>query len=223
MNILAIGAHPDDIEFGCSGTLNKMKELGNKIIFLIMTKGENWEKRDAKIRIDEQKLSCDMQRVDKTYYLDIEDGRITVEIDTIEKIEKIIIENSIKTIFTNDPDDNHQDHRELADIIKSVIKLCDNVFYYETLSSRNFKANMLVNISNEYDYKKNVLRLFHSQILKYEKRGVDYMETIELINKLHGIKSKCKFAEGFYVEKMILNSFCEFCGTQQSYGDLNQI
>ena len=39
MNILAIGAHPDDIEFGCGGTLLKYSEKGHKVYILVMSKG----------------------------------------------------------------------------------------------------------------------------------------------------------------------------------------
>lgn len=44
-NILIIGAHPDDIELGCIGSLLKFKEQNKKIIYLVMTNGSNWEKK----------------------------------------------------------------------------------------------------------------------------------------------------------------------------------
>ena len=49
-NVLVIGAHPDDIELGCIGTVLKLKSAGKKIIYLVMTNGGNWEKkRECKI------------------------------------------------------------------------------------------------------------------------------------------------------------------------------
>lgn len=44
-NVLVIGAHPDDIELGCIGTVLKLKSAVKKIIYLVMTNGGNWEKK----------------------------------------------------------------------------------------------------------------------------------------------------------------------------------
>ena len=47
-NILIVGAHPDDIELGCIGSLMKLKKEGKKIVYLVMTNGGNWEKKTYK-------------------------------------------------------------------------------------------------------------------------------------------------------------------------------
>lgn len=54
-NILVIGAHPDDIEIGCTGTILKLKEEGKKVYCLIMTNGGNWLKKHIKTELKNKK------------------------------------------------------------------------------------------------------------------------------------------------------------------------
>lgn len=60
-NVLVIGAHPDDIEIGCIGTVLKLKNEGKKIIYLVMTNGGNWEKKLMWIECMKQKMQYMIQ------------------------------------------------------------------------------------------------------------------------------------------------------------------
>ena len=66
MNILAIGAHPVDIEFGCGGTLSKYSEKGHKVYLLVMSKGDKGG--NPEVRQKEQENSTRILRVEKLYY-----------------------------------------------------------------------------------------------------------------------------------------------------------
>lgn len=205
-NVLAIGAHPDDIEFGCGGTLAKFKKLGCEIIYVITTNGGNWKCKDEKVRIAEQKMACKKLEIKKVYWLNIEDGNVRTESKVIDEIERIVLQNKINIVFSNYPKDSHQDHRELANIVKSGCRFCDNIFYYETLSSSTFEPNMYVDISKEINLKGEMLNMFETQILKYSKRNMNYLELARVKNKLHGLKSSYEYAEGFFIERMKFDS-----------------
>ena len=108
MNILAIGAHPDDIEYGCGGALVKYTQRGHRLSLLILTEGGLGG--DRAIRAAEQKASNDILGVDKIYWGGYQDTHIQVDKEAISKIESVLADVSPDFIFCHYPDDTHQDH-----------------------------------------------------------------------------------------------------------------
>lgn len=200
-NVLAIGAHPDDIELGCSGSLLKLKEKGCRIVYAIMTDGGNWDRKDEKIRIDEQNDACEALGVDKIYWMNQVDGNIKVNTSIIDSLESLILEEEIDIVFSNYKDDTHQDHEELYKIVGSATRFCANVFYFESLTSKKFEPNIYLDISNYHQEKLNVINKFTSQIEKYNTRNMNLIELINCKDRINGLKSNCKYAEGFIVGK----------------------
>ena len=91
MNILAIGAHPDDIEYGCGGTLLKLKKRRKADIrFFIATHGDF--SGGAEVRIKEQEKAAEFLGVKKVYWGGFMDTRLTASKELIEKIEEAIKE-----------------------------------------------------------------------------------------------------------------------------------
>ena len=74
MNILAIGAHPDDIEFGCGGTLLKYSEQGHKVYMLVLSKGDKGG--DSEVRQKEQESSARILKIEKLFFSDYVDTEI---------------------------------------------------------------------------------------------------------------------------------------------------
>ena len=109
VNILAIGAHPDDIEFGCGGALIKYTQRGHRLFLLVMTGGELGG--SSSVRTQEQKASGNILGAEKIYWGGYEDTHLVVDVDLIGKIEAVIAEVKPDFIFCNFPDDTHQDHR----------------------------------------------------------------------------------------------------------------
>lgn len=200
-NILIVGAHPDDIELGCIATVLKLKNEGKRVYCLIMTKGENWLKKTYKERVEEQNLSFENRNFDKVYIGEFKDGYITRDADAIDYVSKIIDENNIDTVFCQYYEDSHQDHVATSLVVKSASLNCDNLLYYESLTSKNFFPNFFVDISNYENEKKEMLKCFTSQINKYMKRNQNLIEYVDSKDKLNGIKIRKKYAEGFIVDK----------------------
>lgn len=209
-NILAIGAHPDDIEIGCGGSLLKFKKMGSKIIYSVMTNGENWNGKNEKIRLLEQHDVCKEMNIDKIHWMGMEDGNVRVDTNVIDKLESIIINEKIDIVFSIYKNDTHQDHVELYKIVNSATRFCPNVFYYEGLSSKSFQPNIFIDISEYIEAKKNIINKFESQVSKYNKRKMDLVELIECKDRINGLKTGFTYAEGFIVgkvqfDKLILN------------------
>ena len=96
MNIMAIGAHPDDIEFGCGGTLINHKEFGDKVIYVCMTDTESVDATKGKVIRSESELksetqcAADVLGVDKIYYLPFKDLHVPFSFDSVSRLETII-------------------------------------------------------------------------------------------------------------------------------------
>ncbi|WP_028044384.1 PIG-L deacetylase family protein [Candidatus Stoquefichus massiliensis] len=203
-NILIIGAHPDDIELGCIGTLLKLKKHGKKIIYLVMTKGGNWEQKTYKDRVKEIRSAILCMEIDEVLIGEIKDGNLLHCSETIDFITDIIKKHQIDTIFCQYFKDTHQDHINIAKNCLSVKSICKNLIFYESLTSAEFTPNLFIDITEYEDKKKEILVNYTSQIDKYMRRNQDLMLYIDAKDKLNGIKSCVKYAEGFIINKMSL-------------------
>ena len=202
-NILIIGAHPDDIELGCVGSLMRLKKEGKKIIYLVMTNGGNWEKKTYKDRIGEIKQALHHIKVDEIVIGEIRDGYLLHNPEVIDFLSNIIKKYCIDTIFCQYYKDSHQDHVNIGLNALSVSSLCENLIFYESLTSTQFTANYYIDISEFEEEKKKALKMYSTQIKKYKRRNQDLISYIDAKDRLNGIKSHVNFAEGFIINKMI--------------------
>jgi LmbE family N-acetylglucosaminyl deacetylase len=147
-NILAIGAHPDDIEFGCGGALIKYTRKGHRLFLLVMTGGGMGG--SSSTRMKEQEDSRDILGAEKIYWGGYEDTHLITDIELIGKIEAVIGEVKPDFIFCNYPDDTHQDHRHLSQAIMSATRYIRNVLFFEGPTTQNFNPQVFVDISRGF-------------------------------------------------------------------------
>lgn len=159
--VLAIGAHPDDVEIGCAGTLAKHREEGDRIHILTMSSGAVGGHPSR--RIKEAKIAAKMQGA--TLYLGrLPDTKILNTIDTIRVIENIIHTIHPTHIYTHTINDNHQDHRNIHQASIIACRQIANVYSYHAPSSTvDFRPNFFVNIDDYLEEKIRVLQVFESQ------------------------------------------------------------
>ncbi|OGG07673.1 hypothetical protein A2872_01795 [Candidatus Gottesmanbacteria bacterium RIFCSPHIGHO2_01_FULL_42_12] len=118
--ILAIGAHPDDIEYYAGATLSRFSAIGYDVTYIIATDGEKGG--DPRMRIAELERAGHILGVKRYVYLKYPDGELEYNIKLLkEKILKIILAERPNIIFSFDPHnqfvvhkDFHPDHRALA-------------------------------------------------------------------------------------------------------------
>ena len=191
-NILIMGAHPDDIELGCIGSLLKLKNEGKKIIYLVMTNGGNWEKKTYVDRIYEVNSAIKNMQLDKVILGDVKDGYLDHNPKNIDFLVQIIKEYKIDTVFCQYYKDSHQDHVNIGLNALSISSLCNNLLFYESLTSTEFIPNFYIDISDYENSKKELLKLYESQVEKYKKRNQNLISYVDAKDKLNGIKSHTK-------------------------------
>ena len=143
--ILAVSAHPDDIEFSCGGTMFKYKELGFDIYFAVATNGENGFKikhkpksERIKIRHKEQLKAANILGAKKVFFLNQRDCHLEYTEALRAKLVKIIKEVKPDIIFSFDPANksfesinlNHRDHRIIAEAVFDAVFAARNRFSY---------------------------------------------------------------------------------------------
>jgi LmbE family N-acetylglucosaminyl deacetylase len=203
VNILAIGAHPDDIEFGCGGSLIKYTRKGHRLSLLVMTGGGGGG--PAGERMTEQAASKEILGAEEIFWGGFEDTRLPADIDMIRKIESVIESVRPEFIFCNFPDDTHQDHRHLAQAIMSATRYIRNVLFYEGPTTQNFNPQVYVDIADTLEAKLDALRAHRSQVMKTNIEDLSIIEVARSSANFRGIQGRVKYAEAFHSLRLFIN------------------
>ena len=203
VNILAIGAHPDDIEFGCGGALVKYARKGHRIYLLVMTGGGLGG--SSEVRTREQEVSGKILGTEKIYWGGYEDTHLVVDVDLIGKIESVIADVKPDFIFCHFPDDTHQDHRHLAQAIMSATRYIRNVLFFEGPTTQNFNPQVFVDISDTLDKKVEALQAHRSQVMKTNIEDLSIVEVARSSANFRGIQGRVKYAEAFHSLRLFIN------------------
>ena len=163
MRIVAVGAHPDDIEFGCFGTLSHYSSTGNKIFIVLLSSGELSEK--AEIREREARESAELINAEIKFFR-FPDANIEVNNKTIDVFRNCMSNIKPDTLFVHHPYDRHQDHVATNKICLSSANYFDKVLFYEGPSTVDFIPNVYVTIDRHFDKKVKGLNTFESQSKK---------------------------------------------------------
>lgn len=195
MNVLFIGAHPDDIELGAGGSLIKHIKKGDKIIYLVLSKGEKGG--DPIIRERELKEILDELKIKDHFLFDFPDTRLQEYfIEIKDKIEEIIEKYNPIRIYTHSLRDHHQDHITVANATKIAGRKIPQILSYWSPSTyNNFHPEYFIDISEEMKDKIKILKKFKSQSNKdFLKRSL-----VKSINRYFGYLSNIRYAEGFEI------------------------
>ena len=195
MNILALGAHPDDIEYGCGGTFLKFAKKGANIYFMVLTKGEFGG--DPLIRQKEQEEAMKILGIKKIFWGGYIDTELPNERIIISHIDKIIEEVNPDEVYVNYIEDIHQDHRTLAECVLAATRYIKRVFSYEDYTSFNFDPDIFVDIEDVLEEKQKLIEVHSSQVTKSYPTKLDMIESVRAIANFRGFQGKVKYAEGF--------------------------
>ncbi|MFH2109396.1 MAG: PIG-L deacetylase family protein [Patescibacteria group bacterium] len=196
--ILCIGAHPDDIELACVGSLLKLKAQYNcKIHYVVCTNGEL--KKAGGTRKFEQKTVCEKLGVSSIKFLGFPDSHLHLYLnDLIREIEIISDKVNPNLVFTHTNLDHHQDH--LA-VFQSTVAALRNmsvgaiILYPSANHRKSVETNLVIDISDFFTKKQEVLDLFKSQ------RNNWYLTPTFVSNfaSSMGIQFGFRYAEGFQI------------------------
>ncbi len=195
MRILALGAHPDDIEYGCGGTFIKFARRGEEIYFMVLTKGEFGG--DAEVRQKEQEEAIKFMGVKKIFWAGYKDTELPNERIIISDIDRVISEINPNEVYVNHIDDIHQDHRTLAECTLAATRYVRRVFFYEDYTSVKFEPDIFVDIGDVLEEKQKLIQIYSSQVVKSYPTKLDMNESVRAIANFRGFQGKVKYAEGF--------------------------
>jgi LmbE family N-acetylglucosaminyl deacetylase len=159
--VLAIGAHPDDVEIGCGGTLAKHRDRGDALLIVTLSRGANGG--EAPRRGDEARLAA--RRLGAALDLrDLPDGSIGDGVETIRILEAAIRAFAPTHVYTHSRDDTHQDHRAVHAATLVAARGVPNVYCYQSPSSTvEFRPQRFVDIAAYMDEKLALIALHASQ------------------------------------------------------------
>ena len=203
MKILAVGAHPDDIEFGCGGSLIKYADRGHDVFLLVMSNGEHGG--DGTVRTAEQEKAAEIMHAKELFWGGLTDTRIEIQQDTIQRIEHVIAKVSPDLIFCHFACDTHQDHRHLAQMTISATRYIRNVLFYEGPTTEGFEPHVYIDIANELERKVDTLTAHKSQIKKTNIEDVSIIEIVRSCANFRGIQGRVKYAEAFAALRLFIN------------------
>ncbi len=216
MNILAIGAHADDIEAKCGGTLLKYKAMGHKIFMVLSTTGNigsNSAASRSEIEATRKKEQLAAARLfdAEVLFLPFDDQLLEDNPTTRKAMLDAIRWADPDIIFTHDPSDPSPDHWMTSRIVTAVV-LCagsrltpserppidksPSVFFWDNGAGVNFLPEVYVDISEHIDLKKEAISQHESQLewMSTFKEN-DLFETFEVISRFRGIQAGVQYAE----------------------------
>ena len=162
MNILAIGAHPDDIELGCGGLLLKASRQDRHNIFMYtLTRGG--ASGDPEERTKELIESAKFIGAKRLWIDNFEDTKLSLSSDLINHIEFFIKKADPDIVLTHSSGDTHHDHRAIAASTMEAGRFVPNILAYEIPVTREFKPQVYYDISDVIDGKIELINIFLSQ------------------------------------------------------------
>jgi LmbE family N-acetylglucosaminyl deacetylase len=201
VKILAIGAHPDDIEFGCGGILYKLFKDKHKINLLVMTKGSVGGDSDE--RWAEQKKSASILKA-PLFCGGFKDTDVPMGRELIQVIEKTLNKIKPDIVFVNYLEDTHQDHRNLAQAVETASRYMKNVLFYEVPTTLNFLPTVFFDIGPVMPKKEQLLKSHKSQVYKTRVKNLSIVESAKSAAIFRGYQNRVKYAEGFVPQRLSL-------------------
>lgn len=220
MKVLAVGAHPDDVEFDCAGTLAKYKRLGHQVAIAVVTNGEAGsdtlcKQEIAAIRKKEAEASAAVIGAE-FYWLGYPDEFLFNTPDVRLAFIDLIRQARPDLVIAPSPgQDYHPDHTISGQIVWDIRVMvtvpnivtrhppCANIpgiVYMDTTGGVNLIPNHYVDISADIDTKKKMLSFHKSQdAWMMAQYGVTCVEMMESFNRMRGFQCSCHFAEGFRI------------------------
>ncbi|WP_022772804.1 PIG-L deacetylase family protein [Butyrivibrio sp. AE2015] len=216
MKILAVGAHLDDIEIACGGTLAKALKNGHDVKTLIMSKSGYTNKDGAVQRTDESAVkegteALNILGVRDIEILDFETKDIPFHSSVVNAIDVCISQYNPDIIFTHHPFDTHQAHVGVSNATIAAARRKNTIFFYEPISPSGrsyvaFRPQLYIPIEDTINQKLDALRAHKTEYHKFGKE--DWIEGVNARCGFRGYEMGKKFAEAFEILRLEM-SFSE--------------
>jgi len=227
LDIVAFGAHPDDVELGCSGTVAKEISLGKKVGIIDLTRGELGTRGSVEIRNLESAKASQILGLSVRENLDMRDGFFTNDEAHQMKIIEMIRKYQPEIVLCNAIDDRHIDHGKGSKLVSdacflSGLRMIETEIngekqiawrpkaVYHYIQWKNLEPDFVVDISDFIDVKMESILAYSSQF--YNPKTNEPESPISSKNFLDSVKYRAQdlgrivgvdYAEGFTVERYL--------------------
>ncbi len=227
LDILAIGAHPDDVELGCSATLAKEISRGKKVGIIDLTRGELGTRGSAEIRDAEASKAAELLGVSYRENLGFKDGFFTNDESHQMAVIKMIRKYQPEIVLCNAIRDRHIDHGKGSSLVSDACflsglrriqtelegidqKAWRPKLVYHYIQWENIKPDFVVDVSGFIDKKIEAVMAYSSQF--YDPDSKEPVSPISSQNFLESINYRARdlgrligtdYAEGFTVERFV--------------------
>ena len=194
MKILALGAHPDDIEIFMYGLASIYKKEGNYVYTMIATDGSKGGSLGSELlsKKREKEAIAGLDKLSTPIFLNIPDGELGEDFYHKKIIKDNILKIMPDLIITHSENDYHADHRSLSLLTKSAVSHYIPILYCDTLMGVNFIPNFYIDITEYFELKKIA-------VLKHKtQKPRRFVDLIKLMNSYRA--AQCNAPKGTYAE-----------------------
>ena len=221
LDILVFGAHPDDVELGCGGTVIKEIKSGKKVGIIDLTRGELGTRGTAETRTVETKLATEIMGVAMRENMDFKDGFFKDDEDHKLALIKKIRQYQPEIVITNAVSDRHPDHGRGAEITIDACFLAglekivtEQQFWrpkaiYHYIQFNNLTPDVVVDITAEMGEKLKAVKAYSTQFFNPESEesatiisSQGFLDSVSYRANDLGRQANCEYAEGFLVHQM---------------------
>ena len=224
VDILAVFAHPDDLELSVAGTMLKLKTLGYRTGALDVTRGEMGTRGTVEGRAKEAKAAAKILQLNVRENLGLADGHVFVDDDARTSMVRAFRRLRPHVILTHQLDDSHPDHNNIAQLVRDCSRLAAmKNFDPETggekiavpiiahnIFSRLVQPSFIVDISEFHDWKMDAIRAHLSQFYDPNSTepetmltGKRYLDDIASRSRYFGTLIGVEYGEPFYVREAL--------------------
>lgn len=218
---LAIGAHPDDVELGCGGTLLTLVTEGVRFGIVDLTRGELGSRGSAAERAREAEAAARILGAAFRVNMELTDGDIEVNSASRQELIRIIRASRPELIFTHSAG-GHPDHRKTLDLVQESAHHA-GLEKVDTGQPRHRPRRILrwmefrqaelpdvfVDISKRFEGKEESIRAYRSQLFRSDADGQpetflsrpEFLDQIKTFHRHLGTLAGCRYAEGFLLDR----------------------
>lgn len=222
LDVLAIAAHPDDIELACAATVFKLAQQNYKVGVLDLTEGELGTRGTREIRKKEAEKATQILGIHQRINLKLPDGGIEVSKKNITKVIQVIRHFQPDVLFIPHWQERHPDHVHTHHLAKEAwfyagLEKIHTTYhgktqqpfrpkkYFHYMQKYEFQPSFIVDISNVYNKKKESLLAFHSQFYNPKSKEREtilssklFLESIYARDRHFGSMINVEYGEPFY-------------------------
>jgi LmbE family N-acetylglucosaminyl deacetylase len=201
--VLAVGAHPDDIELGCGATLLAHTAAGDAVTMLVMTGGENGPGDESAVvgrRAEQEQAARTLGA--QLLWGGLRDCMLTADATTVAIVERALKETDADVVYVHAPDDSHQDHRATAAATLSAARRLSRVLHYQSPSTLTFSPTTFVDVTAYLSGKLAALGAHASQV---EMSAMVEPDAVVASARHWGAQARIGYAEAFAPTRMVLD------------------